>query len=394
MNTTSKESKFMSNAYQAYRHFIEQFSDSQQSALHKLVDRFANGLERGSDELYDKFASSIGEGIEGRSVVWINLGDLLDAEESVIQRDIQVNKVYSVLADSQYGILLGNPIINPLIIGESLDENGDVDYIVVESGRHRISGTVTMAHLLGFDEEEILEVQLPCFVMNANNKRIIAANKGRGCTKYEEIGIMLSEHGINVNDAANVWTAFVEGRIPGTPTSQRSAAMRLIYILSTSDEKLSGGLTEETRGSVAVALIKALKEQFPKDYKLIMDDNQFIVKVLNFAKSNLVEAVRVAKETMGVTNMARAHTTLAAIIAKNLKNQVAAGTIQLPKPVVKEVPAVKEPKQKTSATRTTKKSSVPQAEGDAPVNTEVATEGVKVARKKTNKVDKPVATEV
>lgn len=375
MNTQSNSGKFMSQAFQTYSIPAESFSDAQQSKLATLFFSYvpedlklpserdslgAEELATRKEELINYLCTKLFDGLTGTSIVYFTLGEILDAEETVVQRDILTGKVYSVLADPEYGLLTGQCLISPPIIGILRDENGDpTGSVILESGRHRTSGIVTIFTQYGLDEEDILDVEIPCFSLDADIKRVVSSNKTRGCTKQEETAIKLSAHGVDVRNPVAVWQEFLSGNLPGTPTKQRSDAFRVVFVLTTQEYD---ELTEDTRGAIAVSLLGSLKDNFSKSYKLMLADNHFLTRLLEFAKRILPRAITIAREEVGVTNMARSYKTVAGIISQQLSNTIKTGKLYDGTEFDISIPVPK-----TSAVTTTKTTAARKGKKVAPV---------------------------
>lgn len=370
--------KFMSDAFLSYALPITAFSDAQQAKLYTLLYNFLPvDLQPNKEGVLDPnnipaiiryVTEKITEPLTGDSVVYFTLGELFDAEETVVQRDILPGKVYSVLADPDYGYLSGNALIKPPTIGVVRDENGDIEHLVVEAGRHRITGIVTILAHYGLSEDDILDIEIPCISLDAVTKRIIADNKSRGATKSEELGVKLSSVGIDVRSPLAVWQAYLNGDIPGTAIRQRADSFSLCFILTTPEA--GELLSDETRRAVAASILSSLKDHFKKEYKDMLADNHFLTRLLEFAKHELLSSVEFCKEKLGVTNYARGYKSIAGVIVQRLKTtlktgQLSDGTefdIKVPKPVEK-VTAVKATA--TTASRPKKEKAAPK-EGDTP----------------------------
>lgn len=336
------------------------FSQSQTTQLIKLLPGLLESQVHGSREAFDNIVTKLFTAAEGDSVYSVTIDKLISAVTDVTQRDLIVNNVAKVLI-GDFGLLKGHPLYRPLLVGRFPDGR-----ISIDGGRHRLAAVVSLLRAYGFPDEWILEVSLPCFVMNHKVDLIVHDNTSRGVTPYELTGIKVSSKlpDIDIRNPADVWKAYTAGALDGTPVTQRSNAMRLAFVANTEDS-LGSILTADTRGKIASGLPNAFGKAFP-EHKYALKDAQFLIKLMQFAEQALPEVIKKHQE-MGVTILARATASLSNGVMIKLKDAVKSGTVKLPeKPqAVVKVTAEVAAKPKTSTTRSKKSKKATEAEAVA-----------------------------
>lgn len=330
------------------------FSEAQQKSIIRLLPQMLGEEEiKATPQLLNKIYTKIIESIEGESLVWIPISDLVEMKEPVTQAPINPGKVYNVLAGDD-GLLKGNALIKPLLVG--VVPGAAKTEAVLEGGRHRLSAVVSLFKFFGFTDEQIGDLKLPCFVMVHNVRRIVADNTSRGATRYEKDGVTITAEldGIDLNNPLSIWERYKAGDFPGTPTSQRSKAMRLTFVAATEDNNTEN-LTRETRGAIAAALPTKWNHLVKDTYGYALKDTGFLIDLMQYTAHHLNEVVAQMK-TAGVTNIARSTGDISYKLVKMAVEAIKKGELNLPpkpeKPAPAPVATVKaEPKAKRARTR-------------------------------------------
>ena len=327
--------------------------------------------------------------VNGVSIVdasYVPLGLLLDsdANDPITQRSIDTARVFKVIFGDittkvQGFVQQGDhpELLSIITVGVHADGT-----ISVQGGRHRLTALATVIAASGLDltSEEVRSIPVRVHLDNYSAEKVIADNCSRTVRKSENVSVQLQNLGIDPSDFNSILAGF------SRPAKEVNPALLFVafFVNAVNAQDADGtlnpavaALSVETIADIAGSVISKFKTAYPA-YKTGFNDSAWTTVVLKLAYNQLANSVNKVRET-GVTNIARAASTVASSIVYDLKGNLGK-EIGTPAPKVAKVKVTKEETADGEATpakpKRERKSKASPATTEAPESSEVQEEAV------------------